>query len=131
MLLLSLICADIAEQCTSSPYCDFIYESIGLMAYAIARSLEAVKYTTSNEVCFDEKIYINNVYNELVELEKMGRVKLYKYDDLDKWETYLQHEHLESGLQNRASYCSRKEELEFFEMVCQYFPKIKNHIKMV
>ena len=89
------------------------------------------EYTASNEVCFDEKIYIDNVYNELVELEKKGRVKLYKYDDLDSWETYLQREYLESGLQNRASYCSRKEELKFFEMVCQYFPKIKNHIKMV
>ena len=89
------------------------------------------EYTTSNEVDFDEKIYIDNVFNELIKLEKMGKVKLYKYEDLDIWKTHLQYEYLESGLQNRASYCSQKEELEFFEMVCQYFPKIKNHIKMV
>ena len=89
------------------------------------------EYILKGEVDFAEKLYIEDVYSELIKLEKCGILKLYKYDDLDCWKTYHQYDYVESGLQSRASYCSYKEELDFFEMVSHYFPKIKQHIKLV
>ena len=85
------------------------------------------EYQIDHNLDFSDKIYIPDVYQELMILEKQGKVKLYKYDDLK--DTYWQYDHMESGLQNRAGICQSDEERAFFKMVSNYFPNIKNHIK--
>ena len=88
------------------------------------------EYEIPHNVNFINKIHIIDLFDELKRLENLGKIKMYKYEDLDYFETYFQYESVESGLQNRASHCSSKEEIAFFEMISEYFPKVKDFIKL-
>lgn len=88
------------------------------------------EFKIHHDVEFIDKIFIKDVYEEIKNLVKIGKIKLYKYEDLDYIKTNRQLNHLESGLEGRASYCSSKEEMDFFEMVSNYFPSVKRRIKL-
>lgn len=89
------------------------------------------QYTYSGEVDLFEKVYIQNVYDALIELENSGSLKLVKFQILSLEENYLRKDRVESGLINRASHCSHTEERIFFEMISQYFPKVRERIKII